>query len=343
MRKYRIPLTILFIIVSILSAPAFSESSTPFTLDSFKLVFTENEESEEYIFNQIRDFDVDTQGNFYFLDSGDSIVKVYDRNFRFKFSFGRQGSGPGEFSMLMGIKVIRDKIIVFEKNKIHYFNKEGKTLRTISLKSWCNIHDISYSGEFTATIESYEDALKKLYIYDKKGDATKKLSNSDVKLFIAGKTSRMFAMGFYDFVSVFGYNDSIFWCRNNEYKIYIYKNGKNTLCLKRDIKPGKIPEKNRNRMKEMFRRRGTKIDMPHYLPLIYAMWFDSDMLFVYVRSDNYSGIDVLNRDMSLIKQIPFKLDLEWSFMLKVRNKKIYLFTSIIRGGLRKLFVLDPGL
>lgn len=71
----------------------------------------------------------DAEGNIYVLDAGNFRVQKYDSEGRFKLSFGREGRGPGEFSMVQSINLgLDDKLYIFDQSSslMHIFDKNGK-------------------------------------------------------------------------------------------------------------------------------------------------------------------------------------------------------------------------
>ena len=56
----------------------------------------EVEGKEEYLFSRIRDVDVDVEENIYVLDSGETHIKVFNKNGEYVRTIGKKGQGPGE-------------------------------------------------------------------------------------------------------------------------------------------------------------------------------------------------------------------------------------------------------
>jgi len=48
-------------------------------------------------FYRLYDINIDNKGNIYTLDSGDNMIRIFDKDGNFKNTFGRSGQGPGEF------------------------------------------------------------------------------------------------------------------------------------------------------------------------------------------------------------------------------------------------------
>ncbi len=74
----------------------------------------------------------DKQDNLYVLDTGNARVLVFDRTGRYVRQFGKQGQGPGEFTVATALAVLSDgTIAVSDFGKTHVFAADGAFLRTI--------------------------------------------------------------------------------------------------------------------------------------------------------------------------------------------------------------------
>lgn len=65
-------------------------------------------------FRNAADLEVDKQGNIYILDANTSSVKKFDNQGKFVTSFGRKGSGPGEFEVSIDFGIVNDTLCVQE-------------------------------------------------------------------------------------------------------------------------------------------------------------------------------------------------------------------------------------
>jgi len=71
----------------------------------------------------------DNDGNLYVLDAGNFRVQKYDPNGKFLLSFGREGGGPGEFTMPRSVELGNDgKLYLFDRTSslMHIFHQDGK-------------------------------------------------------------------------------------------------------------------------------------------------------------------------------------------------------------------------
>ena len=67
---------------------------------------------EEYLFGSVRAITVDDDHNLYILDGQASHVRVYDSAGAYVATLGREGKGPGEFEVPIGIAVSEGRVLV---------------------------------------------------------------------------------------------------------------------------------------------------------------------------------------------------------------------------------------
>ena len=103
-----------------------------FTID------TESNDIAETGLTNIHYFDVDSEGNLYFLNlrSGEDVVFKFDSKGNFVTSFGRKGQGPGELMSPSNLTVdYKDDIVVSDiVGKIVIFDKDGSTKKQVQTK-----------------------------------------------------------------------------------------------------------------------------------------------------------------------------------------------------------------
>jgi len=59
----------------------------------------------EYLFRDPQQIKTDTDGNIFITDRNSSVIKVFDKNFRFLKSIGNIGQGPGEFQEITNFEI----------------------------------------------------------------------------------------------------------------------------------------------------------------------------------------------------------------------------------------------
>lgn len=95
-----------------------------------------DEEKEEQMFQDIRTFDVNDNGDIYILDEKAANIKVFDSNGRHLRTIGKKGPGPGEFEMPISIAITPRKEIIINdmgKRALAFFDLEGHYIRQLSI------------------------------------------------------------------------------------------------------------------------------------------------------------------------------------------------------------------
>jgi 6-bladed beta-propeller len=75
--------------------PVFLNAEFKFERD---LIIGQASGKPEYLFSQIREFDVDSKGNIYVIDLKENNIRVFDKNGAYIRTVGRSGQGPAEFT-----------------------------------------------------------------------------------------------------------------------------------------------------------------------------------------------------------------------------------------------------
>jgi hypothetical protein len=123
---------------------------------------TESDAVAETGLTDIHYFDVDSEGNLYFLNrrSGEDVVFKFDPKGNFLSSFGRKGQGPGELMSPSNLTVdYKDDIVIQDiVGKIVIFGKEG------SFKGQINTKQI-FAGALPLENANYL-ATKRIFNYD---------------------------------------------------------------------------------------------------------------------------------------------------------------------------------
>ncbi|NIO48959.1 MAG: 6-bladed beta-propeller [Candidatus Aminicenantes bacterium] len=129
-------------------------------LDEELIIDFEKEEFTELGMTDVLGFDVDSDGNIYFLISRSTknFIFKFDDNGNFLFSFGRKGQGPGELGLSRYFAVNElDQIVVtdFGRKKLHVFERNGDLIKEISLASNYRRAGLLRSGKILAMKESF--------------------------------------------------------------------------------------------------------------------------------------------------------------------------------------------
>lgn len=98
------------------------------------------------IFRMVSFAEVDERGWLYVADTGETSIRVYDQNGEFQKSFGREGSGPGEFEFIGSLFIDSgSRLLVNDPNngRITAFTLDGDLLSTWDLPSITVAHQIA--------------------------------------------------------------------------------------------------------------------------------------------------------------------------------------------------------
>jgi hypothetical protein len=91
--------------------------------------------SEDYIFSEVRDLDVDSEGRIFVLDYKETNIKVFDKSGKHVNTIGRKGQGPGEFQRPSQIYLTPQKEILVNDTgarQLHFFSLNGIFKRSVS-------------------------------------------------------------------------------------------------------------------------------------------------------------------------------------------------------------------
>jgi hypothetical protein len=116
------------------------------------------EGAEEYMFQDVREVEVDDSERILVSDRRGFHIKVFDKFGKYIKTIGRKGQGPGEFSQISSIQITpRNELMVYERNgfKLTYFSLDGDYIRTVLLKGiqafW--VRENSKGNYFESSVE----------------------------------------------------------------------------------------------------------------------------------------------------------------------------------------------
>ncbi|MCJ7580566.1 MAG: 6-bladed beta-propeller [Candidatus Aminicenantes bacterium] len=96
-----------------------------------------NETNEDYMFYRIRGMAVDSENNLFVVDMSNYRILVFNKKGKPIQTIGREGQGPGEFEMPIGLAVDDSTGDIYVGDRfraIDVFNKNGDVKRTITSK-----------------------------------------------------------------------------------------------------------------------------------------------------------------------------------------------------------------
>jgi hypothetical protein len=121
------------------------------------------------VFDRIREFVVDDNGNFYITDSKENHIKVFDKSGRYLRTIGRPGQGPGEFDGIMGLSIVRTtgELAVNDvlQRRLSFFKTDGTFLRDLQLEESRNSYALLDSKGNIYAAQTFVDAKTSLWEY----------------------------------------------------------------------------------------------------------------------------------------------------------------------------------
>jgi hypothetical protein len=268
------------------------EPST-FTLKKVLSIDLEREETLKIGLTDIYDFDVDSKGNIYILDSrsDENSIFKFDRRGNYLNSFCRYGQGPGELSktqnMIMRITQ-NDEITVYSKMKFLFFRPDDSLIREIKSKK--SLGDAKYleNGNYLCKIFQWSGgpSSTSIYVlYDAQFNEIKELDNIKAQTGFAQRPK-----GIYYNIAADVSGDKIFTStQERNYEIYVYDfNGNLIRKIKKEYKKIRPSEEYKERFFDMWK--GT----PVYEAIKKRFYFPSFLPpFHYFISDDRGRIYVM--------------------------------------------------
>ena len=305
-------------------------------------------QNRDAAFTTVASFAVNSDGEVYILDFSTSSIKKFDKNGNFIKSFGRKGSGPGEFTFAETMTVSDDTIGVmdFQAANIVQYDKDGNFIRNNSVKTQSRFKDIvpvgrdRYIGNMTAIEQKGEQYFLNynVLLLDKSFKTIKTLRNFKLKYNPEKPHSRL---DMYDPYTVS--EDKIYLPENSEqkYRVGVYNfDGEKLYNIDRKYRSIQFLEKERVAYDSLFKlnRRGTPPLTVKYKKAINFIYHDNQgRLFVNASVNRaQNGINDLFfdvfKDGVFLKQIKLDLHDSYDFMnfenrMIFNNNRIYLLNS----------------
>ena len=105
-------------------------------LELIKVWSFEESGDEEMAFHRPKMIEIDKSEKHYIIDSFNYRVQVFDSNGRFLYTIGREGQGPGEFSLPNGIAIDENKQLIISdafNRRIQLFDSTGHFINSFNL------------------------------------------------------------------------------------------------------------------------------------------------------------------------------------------------------------------
>jgi len=99
--------------------------------------------TEQFLFYNIKELDVDHKLNIYVLDWMARKILVFDQSGKLLRTIGRKGQGPGEFERPMDISIFGNRLMVHDLERcISFFTLDGEYIRSITSNDVLGIWDV---------------------------------------------------------------------------------------------------------------------------------------------------------------------------------------------------------
>jgi hypothetical protein len=280
-------LLFLFFIITSFIQRAYSESTSK--NQKIKVIFFSElrgpEGDTNYLFSKITKVSVDREENIYILDSGNQIVKKYDKDFKYKGTIGDKGQGPGEYMFPYLLKVSdAGKIYIYDwgLRKLNVYRFDGSYINSLPFSDSFLIDlDIDSKENLICLENIFED--KKGFLVLRKYNREKKFIMEICRVEQPEHTAIPLKKGVFRIMTKFhpmlhftiGTNDNVYVGFSRDYKIDIYNSEGNRIRrVEKNLEKIVIPEKEKE---EELRRQleGTgvlieKINLDNInLPLLY--------------------------------------------------------------------------
>jgi len=240
------------------------------------------------------EFDIDSDGNIYFVNSRleENCIFKFDPDANFITSFGRKGQGPGEIQSIRGFVIdSKDNIMISDtrSRKSIIFNKNGDLIKEVHFAQDAVWMFPLENGKYLAEkriIDSKQDYF--LIVYSLFSPELEEIKKLDTYKFpnplIKGRRGVV--------------SDPVFIWRISSGNIYVGNEDRGYEILKYDLegnllrklrkehKPVKIPEELGIKEKELYERFNTKVFIPKYWPPYHSFFADEEgRLFVKTFED----------------------------------------------------------
>ena len=194
-------------------------------------------------------FVVADNGRIYVTDVKDRKVKIYDQEGNFVGLIGREGQGPGEFTIPGLMQISPDNELMIEdggSRRIAFFTLEGEFIRNLSLikpdilgltglivdKNW------NYAGRQMGL--DGQTLLFETMTFDKDLNPLASIDSDEMNIPVPGSGNKVNIM---DFIQIYLFNPdgNLMYGVNRDYEIKVYDlKGKHLLSIQKEYKPVKI-------------------------------------------------------------------------------------------------------
>ncbi len=194
---------------------------------------------------------VDAEGKIYCLDIKDQKIKVFDKNGKFLLAIGKQGQGPGEFGLAVGIQITRDNLLMVEDNAIRrltLFKPTGEYVRNIPMADKMNLVSLllDAQGNYLGRELVVDKSNGKMFFEAKKFDQNlKPLFTLDKIEYPIPDPGSKAKMNYLEMKSAYQFDPAgnIYYGRNQTYDIKVYSpEGKHIRTIEKEYDRIKITQ-----------------------------------------------------------------------------------------------------
>lgn len=273
----------------------------------------------EYLFEAIRSFRVDEEGNIYVIDVKAKKLMKFDRQGKLIWKIGKAGQGPGEFQLLLGIELGKNKSILVNdviNRRISYFSREGELLEEISTADQpitLYVVDDNSKGIFYGRTKVYDEGRENIVL--KKFGHNFNVIKQIYKLELKREPNEIYLYPLSIRFRIRS-DDKILYASNWEYILYLAdEDGRVEKKIENKYEPIKPTSEEKKRyIKEVFGGEqlppGKKFIFPDYYPPIeHLLIDDQDNIFVrtYERTkDGAHYYDYFDAEGRYIASFPMK-------------------------------------
>jgi hypothetical protein len=230
---------------------------------------------ENHTFFQISAVRADDEGNIYILDPRAGAIIVFNKSGEYIRNVGRQGQGPGELEMPVGLQLLTSakSLAVASFGKLSYFSLSGEFQKQIINPIQDPVPRIDSNGNIVArrTVFLESKVKEELVKFDANMRQLLEVAQIELEGPHSGKKRNPFPKGV--FFSVMN-DDGIVWGINTDYVLtLIDPKGKTKMKIVKTYKPIKITDEEKLKMVE--ERSGGKGNLSQYqFPDYYPPFLD---------------------------------------------------------------------
>jgi hypothetical protein len=277
-------------------------------------------EKDEEVFSESIFITVDDKENIYVLDMKLNNVKVFDNSGTYIRTFGKQGQGPGELNMPIGIQVTPNGELMVEEvlnRRLSFFTPEGEFLRSTSTADKTSLTGLRFGPEGSMVGRELVLAENKMEWYVKKYDADLNeiftVDKVDFPNILQGKINPFDLMIVFDLDK----NGNIIYGTSKEYEIkFINPAGTHVKSISKEYDPIKITEEDKKEILSRIPETGgisvkDMIEFPKYYPAFQNFTIDEKgRIFVRTfekgKKEGEYICDIFDPEGRFISQIPLK-------------------------------------